>query len=267
VLRHTLIATVLAALAGLSTPSQAQLWSGTTTLGDLDYTGLCHHRMVSDPTKQFLGRFGYERLTGDPRYGAATGTNSSTRFDGTLYVVSGGQALGGTYRAPTFTPAGEIAVDWASPANGSETPYARADRGTLHLPWDAPQALTRTTVEGSGGYKAPNPLVAYFSDGWWYNPAEAGTGLCVTIQGDTAFVLLMAGDGSWYMTTGAMTSATFYTGSLNRCSKPAGDAVCTAIGTISLTFRAVRAPTTNLLISEHIDMVLPSGATTTLNRF
>jgi len=266
----TRILYLTAAILALAQPAEAQLWSGMTTLGDFDYTGLCHARVNADPSKQLVVHFGYHRTTGAPIYGVSLGDNSTTQFDAPIYVVSNGQALGGTFRPATMTQAGDVSVRWGSAVDGNETPFDRDLIGTIYLSWDTHliKAITRTRlVSGTGGAVAPNPLMNYFSSGWYWNPNEPGTGYCLEIQADTAFVGIMAGDGSWAFTSGPMTSRGLYTGSLQKCGRSGGNVVCTDQGTISLTFREVLAPTTNAVISQHIDVRLPNGFTTTLEKF
>ncbi len=140
----------------------------------------------------FLGGYFYED-DGHARWLVAGGDNADPyHYTGPLYAQSSGQSLYGTYSTPS-APAGAGMVTAA---------FSDDTHGTITWPGG-----TISIVRYSFGTGTPDfqPFT-----GWWWNPAESGSGYSVELQGDTIFIVgyMYETDGRpvWYLSAGKMSS-------------------------------------------------------------
>ncbi len=148
----------------------------------------------------FLGGYFYED-DGHAKWLVAGGDNADPyHYTGPLYAQSSGQSLYGTYSTPS-APAGAGMVTAA---------FSDDTHGTITWPGG-----TISIVRYSFGTGTPDfqPFT-----GWWWNPAESGSGYSVELQGDTIFIVgyMYETDGRpvWYLSAGKMSSPSTYSGPL-----------------------------------------------------
>lgn len=128
--------------------------------------------------------------------------NISTSFTGTLQQASGGQVLGGAYKAPKLTDIGAITLKFTSATSGVITwPSAITQRSTL---------ISRYPINGVAA-GVTNPTSGLVPQaGWWFATAEGGRGYFIEVQGRTAFVAayMYRADGTpvWYAGGNAITT-------------------------------------------------------------
>jgi hypothetical protein len=126
-------------------------------------------------------------------------------YKGTLQSFRNGQSVFGAYRLPdTITDIGPISVTFDDDTHGTIT-------------WPGGTIVIERDIFG----EQPDPdfeeaPVLGPKTGWWWNPAESGSGYSVEIQGDNAFVVGFmyddAGNPIWYFTAGPMASPTHFEG-------------------------------------------------------
>lgn len=88
-----------------------------------------------------------------------------------LLEFTGGQTLFGPYAVPTApVDAGAIAVDFADDTHGTIT-------------WPGGVGAIEREIFGSG------PATFQPQSGWWWNPAESGSGYSMEVQGNTVFLV------------------------------------------------------------------------------
>lgn len=225
------LATALVVLAGLATsgPASADTWEVPA-----NNTGIQHFRCSA--TQQLLVDFEYDPTTGRPTWQGAFAGNSTTHFDGTTFIARGGQPWQGAYRAPLVTSNVQaISIRWNTYLDGS---MAEGDHAVKRFDGEATQQLVRTTIQT--GRPVPNPAMGYHANGWYWSPSESGTAYGFDVQGDTAFITVFTytADGldDWYISTGAMLSATRYEGRAQHWSKASGVPVATDVGALTLAF-------------------------------
>jgi hypothetical protein len=138
---------------------------------------------------------------GRARWLVAGGTSADAyHYKGRLLEYSRGQTVFGPYVAPT-TPvdAGPVAVDFIDDTHGT-------------ISWPGGVVPIEREIFGSG------PATYLPESGWWWNPAEGGSGYSIEVQGNNLFFVGFMYDGSgnpvWYYSAGPMTGATTYSGSL-----------------------------------------------------
>ncbi len=138
--------------------------------------------------RMFLGMMSYG-ADGKPSWRVAYGQMKTTRsFQGDLFSFSDGAAIGAAYRAPAARDA--IAV---------EITFQDGQLATMTLPWGT-VAIERFPIVPFGpGFGASEP--PYPESGFWWNPAEPGTGVVLEVQGNTMMVGLLdydaAGRARW----------------------------------------------------------------------
>lgn len=254
---------VLAGLAAAGPPAQAEFWNGPNS------TGVYNTLINTSTGVNMTAYFGYDSNGKSTwRTCMADNDNSTKQIDcEASQVYHNGQQLGGTYRAPDAPQnAGPLGIRWDTPIEGSLTEFDRREMGTLRLSTDATQQLTRTTIEA--GRPPSNPLKNYHPSAYYWNPSEPGIGWAIETQGDSFFAAVYHydtnGDPIWSFTTGVMTSASSYSGTLQRCTKSGSTVTCSSLGAISMTFylQFPGAPT-----SYRIMVLLPGGTTTVLQQF
>jgi hypothetical protein len=129
-------------------------------------------------------------------------------YSGTLQSYRGGQSVYGTYRPP------EPAVD----VGAVTVTFFDDTHGTLSWPGGTVRIERQIFGDLPDVAELVNPLAPAFhpKTGWWWNPAESGSGYSVEVQGDQAFVVAFMYDESgnpiWYFTAGPMSSPTHFEG-------------------------------------------------------
>lgn len=138
---------------------------------------------------------------GRARWLVAGGNSTDAyHYKGRLLEYSGGQTIFGTY-VPPMTPvdAGPVAVDFSDDTHGT-------------ISWPGGVVPIQREIFGSG------PATYLPESGWWWNPAEGGSGYSIEVQGNNLFFVGFMYDASgspvWYYSAGPMTGATTYSGSL-----------------------------------------------------
>ena len=139
----------------------------------------------------FYAAFLYDD-TGRSNWYVATGSTSldGSLFTGDLLRVSGGQSLGGAYRAPT--PAQSVGPFTLA--------FDTASTGTMVWPGGT-VAIERFNIVTNGIDAAPRANQP--ETGWWWNPAESGRGFFIEWQDGFAdlagYMYDDAGNAVWYL--------------------------------------------------------------------
>ncbi|MSP49806.1 MAG: hypothetical protein EXQ95_10845 [Alphaproteobacteria bacterium] len=193
---------------------------------------------------------------GKPIWYISQGARASNGvYQGSLLEFSSGQTLAGSYQAASnrgtvgtvtlsfdTTTAGRLT--WA----GGTIPIARYDIVTGGV---------------TSGAAAGMP-----QKGWWWSSAESGRGYFLEVQGSTLFLAAYmydsTGQAVWYISLGAMTSTSLYTGTLTefRGGQTLGGAYnattsSSSVGAITLQFSSQTAAT----------LTLPNGQQVALTRY
>jgi hypothetical protein len=177
-------------------------------------------------------------------------------FTGNLLKVTGGQTLGGAYKAPGAPQAsGAITLAFTDPG-----------KGTMVWPGGA-VPIERFNFSGLGA-KSP-PRLNQPESGWWWNPQENGRGFFLEWQGDSADIATYmyddAGNPVWYLSLFPAPDVRNYSGnwwlyangqSLTGAFKPAVQ-VNANVAPVTIQFTSATTAT----------MTLPNGRTTALQRF
>jgi len=180
-----------------------------------------------------LGAFLYDSQ-GRPIWLVSGGASTDPyNYSGTLFSKLKGQTLFGPYVAPGP----------ANIAGAVNVRFSDDERGTITWPDGSTTAIERMIVGTVDDVERPH-------SGWWWNPAEDGSGYSIEMQGDTLVFVgyAYADDGTpaWYLSAGRMSSATAYRGDLLKFSNgqvigepyraPGAPQV---VGTLEIEFKAV----------------------------
>ena len=153
----------------------------------------------------FFAGYLYEP-TGAPIWVGSVGpvTLDGSLYNGTLYRVSNGQTLTGTYKGEgTAAPIGPVTLAFTDARNG-----------TLIWPGGSTPIVRFDSIIGSGNGQTP----AFVPEtGWWWNPAESGRGFFMEWKNNYAFLAGYMYDTNgapiWYATQNPMVTPNQYTGS------------------------------------------------------
>jgi secreted trypsin-like serine protease len=237
------------AIAGFGIATQ---YSGWWWNDDEPGTGFSFEKRGSN---MFVSAFLY-RGDGTPVWYVASGPmTSDSVFSADLTEFSGGQSLGGAWQpaAAASVPA-RLTVTFTSPSTATMTIGSRtiaAQRFPFH-----------------NSYAVRRPTSGLPETGWWWDASEPGRGFFFEFQDSSlffaAYMYDSAGTATWYLASGAMTSITLFTGTLQQFS---GGQTLTgswrsalpsaAAGTLSVSFSSTTTAT----------MVLPNGTSVPLTRF
>lgn len=256
---------LMLAVSAPASAENAAFWSEPEQAGD--FCAVNYLATTTNPGNAFCARFGYDS-NGDPTWrGTITSDHDGKHVEGAAFTTTGGQSFGGTYRPTTIVSAGTLSLSFDTGATGGVTDYARILHGRVYLSSDAIPPITRHVLET--GAPLPDSTADYRMNGWWWNPAESGTGYAIEIQGNTLFAAIFSGDGRWVATSGAMTSTSLYTGTVTRCRKPppATTATCENAGTINISITRPALYSSYPAFRPTLSVTLPSGATTTLEAY
>lgn len=196
--------------------------------------------------------------TGHSQWYAANGSTSidGSYFTGDLTRYTGGQTLGGAFKAPAAAPsAGAITLAFTEPS-----------KGTMVWPGGS-VALERFGFTPAGldvPARSGQPEV-----GWWWNPQEGGRGFFIEYQGDSAaiagYMYEDSGSAVWYYTLLQAPSVTSYTGSWTQYAN--GQTLTGAFKAPTLVNGNVAPVSIQFTSPTTATMTLPNGRTTQLVRF
>lgn len=193
---------------------------------------------------------------GTPIWYVSSGSRASNGvYQGTLQQFSGGQTLSGSYQAPSYLGSvGTVTMSFDTTTSGRLT----WPGGTI--------PFTRYDIVSGGvtaGSSAGMP-----QKGWWWNSAESGRGYFIEVQGSTMFLATYmydtSGQAAWYVSLGAMTSTSLYTGTLTEFR--GGQ---TLAGPYSAPTTSLNAGTITIQFSSQTGatLTLPNGQQVALTRY
>ena len=151
----------------------------------------------------FFAIFHYD-ASGRASWNVSPGATSldGAYFASDLYAVTGGQTLGGSYRAPTSVKAGSITLA-----------FNDATHGTMIWPGGVVPIERMNLVPG--GLAAPAQANVPES-GWWWNPQESGRGFFIEWQNGYAdlagYMYDEAGNPIWYISVYPTPNAQTFSG-------------------------------------------------------
>jgi hypothetical protein len=176
-------------------------------------------------------------------------------YQGALMEFSGGQTLDGSYQAPSYLGSvGTMTLSFDTTTSGRLT----WPGGTI--------PITRYDIVTGGVSLGANAGMP--QKGWWWSSSESGRGYFMEVQGSTLFLASYMYDSAsqavWYISLGAMTSTSLYTGALVEFrggQTLAGSYIAptssSIAGTITLQFSSQTAAT----------LTLPNGQQVALTRY
>jgi hypothetical protein len=175
-------------------------------------------------------------------------------FAGDFYGVTGGQTLGGAYKAPTATKAGAITLN-----------FSDASHGTMTWPGGTIPIERMNFIPGS---LAAPPLANQPENGWWWNPQESGRGFFIEWQQDRAdiagYMYDDQGNPIWYISVFPTPDARTFSGSWWQFAN--GQAMGGAYKPATQTNANVAPVTIQFQSATTATMTLPNGRTTNLVR-
>ena len=176
---------------------------------------------------------------GRARWLVSGGPNADpNHWAGRLQEFRGGQTLFGSYALPSGpADVGAIAVDFADATHGTIT-------------WPGGVVAIERDLFGTP------PAMYQPESGWWWNPAESGSGYSIEVQGGNLFFVGFMYDAAsnpvWYFSAGPMSTPTTYSGALQQFANGQ---------TLTGAYRAPGAPTT--LGTLQVAFIAPDAATLT----
>lgn len=193
---------------------------------------------------------------GKPIWYISQGARASNGvYQGSLLQYSDGQTLGGSYQSASYVGSvGTVTLSFDTTTTGRLT----WSGGTI--------PITRYEIVSGGVVLGPNSGMP--QKGWWWSSVESGRGYFLEVQGSTLFLAAYMYDSSgqavWYISQGAMTSTSLYSGSLTefRGGQTLGGTYneptsSSSVGSISIQFSSQTTAT----------MTLPNGSQVALTRY
>ena len=201
---------------------------------------------------------------GRARWLVAGGSNADPyHYTGRLLEVGSGQTLFGPYVPPgPAADAGAITVNFSDDTHGT-------------IVWPGGNIpIVREIFDSTDAPFQPE-------QGWWWDPAESGSGYSIEVQGSTLFMVGFmydaAGNPIWYLSAGPMSSPTTYEGDLVQVAN--GQTLTgpyhppstpTSVGTLAITFTAPDAATLTFTgsapMAAAIEVEPPPSRTVTATR-
>ncbi len=128
---------------------------------------------------------------------------SGPDFSSPMYTLQGGQSLTGAFKTATLTASpGTVQLKFATDSTATMT----WPGGTVNLVRFPFTDLTTVKAPQAG---APEP-------GWWWNERESGRGFSIGFEEKLIFICGFmyddAGEPTWYVSTGAMSTPSLYEG-------------------------------------------------------
>jgi hypothetical protein len=175
-------------------------------------------------------------------------------FTSDLYDVTGGQTLGGAYRAPDAVKAGAITLSFSSPTQGTMT-------------WPGGSVPIERQPLVPGGLEAPAQENVP-ETGWWWNPQESGRGFFIEWQKGYAdiagYMYDDQGRPTWYIAVYETPNARAFSGSWWTFAN--GQSMGGAYRTATRTSDNFAPLAINFTSATTAVMTLPNGRTTNLIR-
>jgi serine protease len=205
----------------------------------------------------FLAGFMYEQ-SGRPTWFVTTGPmTDSTHYQGAMGLYGGGQTLNGPFKVTSQTgDLGQIRLSFTGARNA-----------TINWPNGQSTAITRFDIVANSTLISQSGFTP--EAGWWWNNSEPGRGFAIEVQGDNLFVAGFmyddAGQPTWYVSTGKMTSPSSYSGKW--ASYANGQALGLAYKTPIVSNPNVGAMSFNFSDSRNAVMVLPNGRSVAVGRY
>lgn len=176
-------------------------------------------------------------------------------FTGKLYSAQGGQSLGGAYRKPAVSEAGDVTIA-----------FSDATHGTLVWPGGVVPIERFDIVPG--GRAAPTAPTQPEA-GWWWNPDEDGRGFFIEWQNGSAdlagYMYDAAGNPVWYLTVATTPDLRRLQGSWWEYAN--GQAMGAAYRPAQRVNDNVAPVTIEFTGTTEAVMTLPGGRTTRLTRY
>lgn len=176
-----------------------------------------------DTGNLFFGGFLYTD-SGSSTWYVSTCALSGASCNGTLYAYAGGSTLTSSTASGVGQTGsvGQLALAFSDSANGTMT----WPGGTI--------GLARYPIDGTDGSLTPD-LNGSVQNGWYYSTSEGGSGWFFEVQSASpnrmfalAYMYNAAGQPTWYLATGAMTTTTTFEG---RLTEYAGGGSLTGVAT------------------------------------
>ncbi|MDR3518226.1 MAG: S8 family serine peptidase [Azospirillaceae bacterium] len=210
------------------------------------------------------------RANGTPVWYVASGPYSTSGFSGALTEYSGGETLSSnpSTQVTALASSATVTLAFTSTTKGTIT-----WSGSAFSSGAVTTSITRYPIDGSSVKAATTGAPA---SGWWWNPADAGSGYFIEQQGTQIFLIayLYAADGTdrWYYALGTPVTSNGVFGATGAQILTA--ALMEAIGGQTLT-GAVQTPaetsvgTMTLTVSSSTaaTIILPSGRQVVLTPF
>ena len=205
--------------------------------------------------KIFMAAYMY-RTTGQPVWYIATGPFANSSFSGGLVEYSGTQTLnsGPPANAAAIPTSTNIMVRFTSPTSGT-------------IQWQAGPFATPITTNISRYSFSGSTLLAAPAGapqtGWWWNPAEGGTGYFIEQQGSQIFMAAYLYGANnqdiWYYGLGSPA-----TGPFGSTTSTMSTPLVQASGGQVLGSQVVQSPTTSVVGNVSLQISTPTTATLTL---
>jgi alpha-tubulin suppressor-like RCC1 family protein len=203
----------------------------------------------------FFAVFHYD-ASGRASWNVSPGTTSldGAYFSSDLYAVTGGQTLGGTYRAPNSVKAGPITIA-----------FNDASHGTMIWPGGV-VPIERMNLVPGGLAAAPQANVP--ESGWWWNPLESGRGFFIEWQKGFAdlagYMYDDAGNPVWFISVYETPNAQAFSGAWWQYAN--GQSMGGTYRAPTQISNNVAPVTIQFLSATTATMTLPNGRTTSLVR-
>jgi hypothetical protein len=151
----------------------------------------------------FMAGFLYDS-TGKATWLVSTGSMSGTTYNGTWLRCTGSQSF-----LTTWTSGANCVTDSTFSIN-----FSNSQNGVMTRSNGTQISLTRFSFST---VPIPPPQSGSPQNGWWWNPANSGTGYGIEIQNNGVFIVAYTYDSAtpttnpiWYLTISSMTTATSY---------------------------------------------------------
>jgi DNA-binding beta-propeller fold protein YncE len=177
-------------------------------------------------------------------------------YSGPLASYSGGQTLTGAYKPTAATV--QLGPDTFT--------FTSNTAGVIHWPGGL-VPIVRYDF-GPGGAAGVQPVTNPQS-GWWFNPAEGGRGFGIEVQGGqmslAGYMYDAAGNATWYLAAGAMSSATLFQGVWQAYG--GGQTLLGAFKPSSIVTQNAGSVTLQFNDTANATLTLPDGRQVSLTRY
>jgi len=209
----------------------------------------------------FMAAFLFETSGAATWYATSLTLGQDGFYRGDMTRFVGGKSLLGNYKAPT-----------SNSVVASVTIYFEyADTGTMIItfPNGAPSRTITIYRFGFGTPAAFAPSSGSFQSGWYWNPAESGTGYFIEMQGTQAFIANFmydtAGQPTWYASVANLSGTNGLAGTLYQYVN--GQSIAGAYKSPTLITAGAGNASYSFATASSATMTLPNGAKVPLSRF